>query len=212
MKPEAAAGCDTGAVARWLIDGARSAAQPQEVMAQLCERLVALGIPLWRTALFVRTLHPAVMGRRLTWRPDTGVLISLAGFQVLEGDDYVTSPVARVYATGAPLRRRLAAGDCPADFPILDEFRAEGITDYLVSPLYFTNGEIHVATWTTRQPGGFTEAQVAGIETVVAPLARLTEVYALRRTASNLLDAYVGHQAGERILAGQILTIPHKPL
>jgi adenylate cyclase len=109
-----------------------------------------------------------------------------------------------VYGTGLALRRRLAAADCPADFAILDEFRAEGITDYLVSPLRFTNGEIHVATWSTRRPGGFTDAQLAGIEKIVPPLARLTEIYVLRRTASNLLDAYVGHQAGERILAGQI--------
>ncbi len=82
--------------------------------------------------------------------------------------------------------------------------RAEGVTDHLASPLIFTNGEIHVATWTTCQPGGFSAEQIAAIERVVAPLARLTEVYALRRTASNLLDAYVGHDAGERILAGQI--------
>jgi adenylate cyclase len=197
-------GSDTGAIARWLADGARSASTPQEIMAQLCERLVAAGIPLWRTALFVRTLHPAVMGRRLTWRPDTGVEVSDADFAVLETDNFRTSPVVHVYRTGLPLRRRLTAPDCPADFAILDEWRAEGITDYLVSPLLFTNGEIHVATWTTRQPGGFTERQLAGIDTVVVPLARLTEVYALRRTAANLLDAYVGREAGERILAGRI--------
>jgi hypothetical protein len=29
------------AVAEWLIDGARSAPQPQQVLTQLCERLVA---------------------------------------------------------------------------------------------------------------------------------------------------------------------------
>jgi hypothetical protein len=63
---------------------------------------------------------------------------------------------------------------------------------------------IAAATWTTLRPEGFTDAQIAGIETIVAPLARITEVYALRRTASNLLDAYVGHQAGERILGGRI--------
>jgi adenylate cyclase len=204
MKPEASAGVDTGAVVRWLADGARSATQPNEVMAQLCERLVACGVPLWRTAIFVRTLHPAIMGRRLMWRPDTGVRISEAGFERLEDDDYLASPVTHVYGTGLALRRRLAAPDCPADFPILDEFRAEGITDYLVSPLLFTNGEIQVATWSTRQPGGFTEVQLAGIESVLAPLARMAEIYALRRTASTLLDAYVGHQAGERILAGRI--------
>jgi adenylate cyclase len=204
MRREATAGVDTGAVARWLVEGARTATQPSEAWAQLCERLVGSGIPLWRTAIFVRTLHPAVMGRRLMWRPDAGVRISEAGFALLEEDGYLASPVTHVYGTGLPLRRRLAADDCLADFPILAEFRAEGITDYLVTPLFFTNGEIQVATWTTRQPGGFTGAQLGGIETVLAPLARIAEIYALRRTASTLLDAYVGYQAGERILAGRI--------
>src|SRR6516164_9322191 len=38
----------------------------------------------------------------------------------------------------------------------------------------------------------------------VTPLARVAEIRALRRTASTLLDTYVGHDAGERILAGRI--------
>jgi len=37
------------AVAEWLVDGARSATLPQEVLSQLCDRLVACGIPLWRS-------------------------------------------------------------------------------------------------------------------------------------------------------------------
>jgi adenylate cyclase len=52
--------------------------------------------------------------------------------------------------------------------------------------------------------GGFTDAQIAGIETIVRPLARVAEIRALQRTATNLLDTYVGHHAGERILAGRI--------
>jgi adenylate cyclase len=90
------------------------------------------------------------------------------------------------------------------DFPMLAELRNEGVTDYLASPLLFTDGEIHLATWTTGQPGGFTDAQIKAIESIVAPLARVAEVRALRRTAGNLLDTYVGNNAGERILAGQI--------
>jgi len=56
------------AIADWLIDGARSAPLPQEVLSQLCERLVACGIPLWRVAVFVNTLHPQIIGRRFVWR------------------------------------------------------------------------------------------------------------------------------------------------
>jgi len=39
---------------------------------------------------------------------------------------------------------------------------------------------------------------------VVKPLARIIEIVDLRRTASILLDTYVGNRAGERILGGQI--------
>jgi len=36
------------------------------------------------------------------------------------------------------------------------------------------------------------------------PLARVAEIRALRRMASTLLDTYIGHDAGERVLAGRI--------
>src|SRR5271166_3797923 len=150
----------------------------------------------WNSAVaivgFCHTLHPQVMGRRLSWQADAGVSIGEAGYERLDDDVYRKSPVVHVYRTGTPLRRRLADPDCPIDFAILGEFRAEGITDYLASPLLFTNGEIHAATWATLRPEGFTNAQIVGIETIVPPLAKITEVYALRRTASNLLNAYVG--------------------
>ena len=44
-------------------------------MQQMCERLTACGIPLWRSSVFVRTLHPQVMGRRFTWEPGKEVEI-----------------------------------------------------------------------------------------------------------------------------------------
>jgi adenylate cyclase len=193
-----------GAIVEWLIDGARSAPLPQQVLAQLSERLVACGIPLWRVAVFVRTLHPQVMGRRFIWRPGTDVEVSEAPFELLESADFLENPIAKVYATGHALRRKLADPDCTVDFPVLSELRAEGITDYLASPLPFTDGAIHAVTCTTRQPGGFTDAQIAGIEAIITPLARVAEIRALRRMGSTLLDTYVGHDAGERILAGHI--------
>ncbi len=196
--------CDTRAIVDWLVDGARSAAQPQLILAELCDRLVACGIPLWRVAVFVRTLHPHVMGRRIIWRLGARVEISEAPFALLDSADFLENPVARVYATNAAIRRKLADPGAALDFPVLDELRAEGVTDYLATPLFFTDGAVHVATWTTQQPGGFSDAELAGLESVIAPLARVTEIYALRRTASNLLDTYVGHSPGERILAGQI--------
>ena len=188
----------------WLIDGARSAPQPQQVLAQLSERLIACGIPLWRVAVYVRTLHPQVMGRRFLWRPGAEVETSDAPFELLETELFRDSPIARVYRTGEVIRRKIVDPDCPNDFPVLVDLRAEEVTDYLASPLVFSNGDIHAVTCTTRQPGGFTDAQISALEAVMTPLARVAEIRGLRRMASNLLDTYVGHDAGERILAGHI--------
>src|ERR1700747_221114 len=107
---------DIKPIAYGLIDGARSAPLPQQVLAQLCERLVACGIPLWRVAVVVRTLHPNVMGRRFVWRPGAEVETSEAPFALLESAEFRDSPVARVYETGTAIRRRLADRDCALDF------------------------------------------------------------------------------------------------
>jgi adenylate cyclase len=195
---------DIRAVTDWLIDGARSAPLPQEVLAQLCERLVACGIPLWRVAVFVNTLHPQIIGRRFIWRPGAEVEISEGRFGLFDTPEFRENPVAHVYATRKAIRRQLADPHCAMDFPILHELRAEGVTDYLALPLFFTDGAVHLVTCTTREPGGFTEPQTGGIEAIMTPLARVAEIRALRRTASVLLDTYVGHDAGERILAGHI--------
>ena len=196
--------CDTKSIVDWLIDGARSAQRPETVLAEMCDQLVHAGIPLWRVAVFVRTLHPEIMGRRFIWQPDAGVTINEGLFDLLETERFQNSPFVAVMKSGRTIRRQLAGQDNPEEFSIFRELRAEGATDYLATPLIFTNDSVHVATWSTRQVGGFTDAQIAGIETIVRPLARVAEIRALQRTASNLLDTYVGHNAGERILAGRI--------
>src|SRR5262249_3860385 len=150
---------DTRAVAEWLVDGARSAAQPQQVMAQLCDRLLCCGIPLWRARGACRTVTPRIGLRRFVLargggcgRPGAEVEVSEGRFGLFDTPDFRDSPVAHVIATGETLRRRLADPACPLDFPILLERRSEGVTDYLATPLFFTDGTIHLATWTSRQP------------------------------------------------------------
>jgi adenylate cyclase len=194
---------DITAVREWLINGARPAATLDAVMIELCDRVFATGIPVWRAAMFVRTLHPQIMGRRIEWRHGAGVMFGEASFEVFDSAAFRGSPVAAVYQEVRPLRLRLDGPEARA-FPQLDNLRAEGGTDYLAFPIEFSNGEVHVGTWATRHRGGFTDPQCAALETLSAPLARVTESYALRRTAINLLDTYVGKEAGARILAGQI--------
>jgi adenylate cyclase len=187
----------------WLTDGARSTPEPSDMMAECCERLSAAGLPLWRVGVFVRTLHPQIFGRNFIWRPTTGVELGSVDFDIQQSPEFLRSPLAIVFQEGAEVRCRL---DDPGNnrFPFFDDMRAEGVTDYVAIPLLFVDGMIHGSSWTTRQPGGFTDAQLADLKRVLPPLTRLIEVMGLRRTAATLLDTYVGPRAGERILAGQI--------
>ena len=52
----------------WLIDGARSAANPPRMRAETCERMVQAALPLWRVGVFIQTLHPDIFGRNFIWR------------------------------------------------------------------------------------------------------------------------------------------------
>jgi adenylate cyclase len=187
----------------WLIDGGRSAPSPPAMMAETCERLVAAGLPLARVGVFVRTLHPDVVGRNLVWRPGAEVVVGSANYETLDSEEYRTSPLAIVFGEGREVRSLIDGPDAKR-FPLFDDLRAEGMTDYIALPLVNTDGSAHASSWTTKQPGGFTEAQLKALRELIPPLARLIEVTRWRFTASILLDTYVGNRAGERILGGEI--------
>ena len=42
------------------------------------------------------------------------------------------------------------SADSNAEFEVLKDLRAQGVTDYAAFPLVFTDSSIHVATWSTR--------------------------------------------------------------
>jgi adenylate cyclase len=188
----------------WLIDGCISAATADRALDQLCGRLAACGIPLTHAAVFVRTLHPEIVGLRFVWQPKTGAAGTDVGYERFNHHEYQASPIKYVFDRQEPLRRRLGDPDCPVDFTFLDGFRAEGATDFLALPLRSSDGTVNACAWMTEAPGGFTDEAVAAIRAVARPLARMVEIRSLRHIAINLLDTYVGGQAGARILGGSI--------
>ena len=189
----------------WLDGGAQPARLPEDVLREMCLRLVAQGIALARVAVFVRTLHPNVAGRGFFWREDRQeVEIDTADYDWFGSEEHLTSPIYAVWTANAEIRRRLADPDCPLDYPLLKELRAEGITDYLAEPLRFISGEIHVATFASRRPGGFQDVELAALRRLLPSFTRVAEIYASIRKARNILDAYLGPSAGEKVLAGQI--------
>ncbi|HWX21237.1 MAG TPA: adenylate/guanylate cyclase domain-containing protein [Candidatus Binatia bacterium] len=195
---------DPSGVIEWLAGGARSGRESHQVLAELCERLCACGVPLWHAEVFVRTLHPQVTGRHFKWKAGTDAEVTAVPFELFDTEEFRQNPIAHVCLEGVAIRRKPADNSRPVAFPALGKLFEKGVTEFLAAPLVFTDGEVHAAVWTTRQAEGFTKAQISAIEAIMPPLARVAEVRALRRTATNLLDTYLGNHTGERILAGQV--------
>ena len=196
---------DISSVIAWVLDGAPPWRRRPTAFGELCQRLLACGIPLHRAALFARTLHPNILGGRYRWHASTGRVETIENtHDWLESDEYRRSVIPIIAETGAPVRRRLCQPDCPHDLLQVEILRAEGATDYYAQPLRFVLGELHAVTWSTCRPGGFTDEMIAALDALNRPLALLTEIFAQRRLMANLLNIYVGHNAGARVLQGAI--------
>ncbi len=192
-----------GEVERWLLVDGPQIDSEVELFDELCWRLVGDGVPLWRAGLHVGTLHPQIRGVGARWWRDRKVI---EDYRILHGseetDEYRLSPIRKTVERGTPTRRRLD-GPVP-EFPLLEKIRKAGGTDYFALALNRTFRRFPTVAWATDRPGGFSEAEIAKLEDVNPALAAIVDTRAVRRISANLLDTYLGPQAGRRILAGQI--------
>jgi adenylate cyclase len=192
-----------GEVGRWLLVDGPQIDSEIELFDELCWRLLGDGVPLWRASLHIGTLHPQIRGVGARWWRDRKVI---EDYRILHGseetDEYKLSPIRKTSERGTPVRHRL---DRPIpEFPLLEKIRQAGGTDYFALALNRTFRRFPTVVWGTDRPGGFSDADIAKLEDINPALAAIIDTRAVRRISGNLLDTYLGPQAGRRILAGQI--------
>ncbi|MDO8434490.1 MAG: adenylate/guanylate cyclase domain-containing protein [Candidatus Binatus sp.] len=192
-------------VVEWMMRDGRHVTRMREFGDEMCRRIAAAGIPLWRALCSVATLHPQIAATAYIWRRDEPGAKRMTATHAFERDPaFSTSPIAEVQRTGIAIRRKLCDPACPIDYPVLEEFRQQAGTDYVAMPMLCSSGDVNAITWLTDHPGGFTEAEMAGLANVANALAIIVELQATRRIARHLMDTYVGHRTGERVLRGAI--------
>ncbi|HXV25395.1 MAG TPA: adenylate/guanylate cyclase domain-containing protein [Alphaproteobacteria bacterium] len=195
---------DIGAVREWILQEGRLIPDTAEFLEELGQTLIRAGIPLIRATLHTRTLHPQVLATIWLWRRgERGSRLDREhGIEVTEA--YLQSPVRVIYEGAGAVRRRLDGAEEELDFPVLREVKALGASDYVALPLRFTGGVTAVATFATDRAGGFTSAELAALDRLMPYVALVLEVQAKTRVLTTLLDIYLGHDAGRRVLAGTI--------
>ena len=192
-------------VTGWLMDDARYCSDIPSLLTEFCTRLRAEGIPIERTGIFLRTLHPTILASMYFWRADQAeVNIFETGQSITSADAYLKSPIHLVFEGSPGVRRRLADPACPRDFSILEDFDEEGVTDYLILPLPFSDRARYGVSFATKAAGGFDDSHLVRLAELVPALAHVVEIQSVRRIAQNLMTTYLGRKTGQRVLDGMI--------
>jgi adenylate cyclase len=188
----------------WLAGPGRRLTETQAFVEALGEQLLEIGLPIDRITTGIPILHPQIASSSVVWEPErlsherrlqmTGATRSM----------YERSPLYVVYRGQGPVRARVTPEPQPNEYGIIPDLREEGFTDYIALPAPFSDGTIKAMTFATREPEGFTDAEIAALQVLMPHFAYLLEIQTLRRTARILLDTYVGRISGERVLQGQI--------
>jgi adenylate cyclase len=197
-----------------ITDAALAGAREDQLLDRLCTAAVAAGLPLFRAAAGIDTLHPVLDGRLFVWRRG-GDPVQTNEFprQNVEGGskEYKRSPFYRLFENRETrLRRRVGDNYQQGEFPVLDDIVAAGGTDYLVAITRFESAvaiasmDCIYTSWTTDRAGGFSDGDIDTIERALPSLATALKSVSLERIAETVLEIYLGRDAGRRVLKGNI--------
>ncbi len=188
----------------WLVSEARLIGDTEALDLAIVERLRAAGLPIARYTTGVPSLHPQVDSFSTLWEEGKG--LSIRQFRVDPDNPQVLqgSPIFVAYEEGRTTRCRLEGPPEQDEYEIAGELRRQGLTDYLVIALPFSDGSNKAMSFATGRPEGFTEDDLAILEGLRGALGATIEVRYLRHLAATLMDTYVGPVAGRRVLEGAI--------
>ena len=197
----------------WIVSVGLEGLDQAELTAGYCGRLLEAGVPLWRASIGADTLHPLIQAQGQRWLAGEGVheeFYARTNSPQAE-QEWRQSPWYQMIEDGElQMRRRLAAGEGTNEFPLLAGLAAQGGTDYWSRIVGFGSrrsiGETRgVATsWATRDRGGFAARDLALIDATLPAFALAFKATIAVDTARVLVTTYLGHDAAERILRGEI--------
>jgi adenylate cyclase len=187
----------------WLTREGRFAADNAALFAGFCERFAAAGVPLDRAYMHLRAVLAQYRGVSRVWTPTAPLDERFMDHGIEKTATYLESPVRFVVEQRQRLEWRLD-NDRALPFGLLEELREEGYTHYIIAPLLFAMGTSNSLAWATRQPGGFSPADLRLFDETLPAFAPVIEAKALWRFTANMLTTYVGREPARFILDGQV--------
>jgi len=209
-------------IGKWIVSATLAGTNEVAILTGVGERLNAAGVSLVRVSVATDLLDPTFDGRGVRWLRDQGGLeetFKRDDEGTIVSENFPQSPFGFLLRSGRPtLRRRLDATYRRGEFPMLDKFQDQGVTDYLAfsvrvgETLRLGKGEGITASWTTDVPDGFPNTQVELLAEIMPALTLAFMLRTTHRDARTLLTTYLGRHAADRVLAGNIVRGRAEPI
>lgn len=199
----------------WLLGDAINEESMLSLAESLAWRMVAAGIPVDRATIHAGTLHPQLAGFAWGWQKSDGLCDEIVVKAMnTQTDAYLKSPLRPPIEEGRAMYIDATDPANQRDYPIIAELAAQGITRYAALPLPKRIGakRFDVATIATSAPDGFTEEQQAQLDRILKYLSLHVHRHVARRIAENVLNVYLGHNAGRQVLDGSIARGAGQPI
>lgn len=195
----------SGPMVDWLLREAAYLTTPEEFTTTLAAKMLENGIAVSRLGLLIWSLHPLIAGKVYNWnKSDDQVRTFAPPYEIREDPQFINSPLRHVSDGLGGIRQKLGTDQPENSFPIMEDLRAQGATDYVAMPLRFSDGRTNVLTLTCDHPEGFTTSNLGLMFECSSVISRYYEVFMQRENAQSLLETYVGKRSGSRVLGGEI--------
>lgn len=201
----------------WLVESGLDGAEHEELLEGFCTRLVDIGIPLMRFHAAQSTLHPLYEATGYSWYRSSGGETEQFESSDVPSDMWQQSPLyALLNEDLDEIRVRLVDQNEPSRFPLLNNLREIGATDYYATGITYQKAyqpkpsdtpkvsDGVLMSWASDAPQGFVDGDLAIIHAVLPHLGLALKSARSRTTTQDLMRVYLGRDAGQRVLSGEI--------
>ncbi len=201
----------------WLVTRGLEGADKEELLDGYCNHLVDLGVPLMRFHAAQPALHPVYGGTGYSWYQGQGGDFQTFEYTETPSEEWQKSPLYAILNDDVDaIRERLVDQNEPNRFPLLNELREHGATDYYATGVSFdvpTHSSPRDAkkaidgvllSWASNAPEGFCDDDLELINTALPHLGLALKSASNARVSQDLMRVYLGRDAGRRVLSGEI--------
>ena len=201
----------------WLVARGLEGADKEELLEGYCGQLIQLGVPLMRFHAAQPALHPVYGGTGYSWYQGRGGDFETFEYSEEPSEVWKASPLFVILNEEVDaIRERLADQNEPSRFPLLNDLREHGATDYYATGVAFdvpTHRGARDAkkaidgvlmSWASNAPEGFAEQDLDLINTALPHLGLALKSASNARVSQDLMRVYLGRDAGQRVLSGEI--------